>query len=125
MNQVKKFNLKLNLNLNYFKFDFNNVDDLNFGTVILKPYVGSIINHIERIVDANLSKKTLPSKPLKILARISCFASESQTQCERIIQLLIPYLIKNRKESEETEINILNSINHLIKQVRNVGDFIL
>lgn len=97
---------------------------MNFGTIILKPYVGSIINHIEKIVDLNISKKTLPTRPLKILARISCFASESNTQCERIIQLLVPYLIKNRKESEEAEINILNSINHLIIQVRNVGDFI-
>lgn len=37
--------------------------------MILKPHVGSIINHIELIVSQNISKKTLPAKPLKILAR--------------------------------------------------------
>ena len=74
--------------------------ELNFGTLILKPYVSSIVNHIEKIVTLNMSKKVLPAKPLKILARLSCFATNSQQQCEKIIQLLVPYLIKNRKQSE-------------------------
>lgn len=99
-------------------------DDLNIGTIILKPYVSSIVNHIEKIVVQNMSKKSLPTKPLKILARLSCFATNSQQQCEKIILLLIPYLIKNRKQTEENEINILNSINHLIKQVKDVSEFI-
>ena len=68
--------------------------------MILKPYVSSIVTHIEKIVIANMSKKILPAKPLKILARLSCFATNSQLQCEKIIQLLIPYLIKNRKQAE-------------------------
>ena len=76
------------------------VGDLNYGTLILKPYVSSIVNHIEKIVVLNMSKKVLPSKPLKILARLSGFATNSQSQCEKIIQLLVPYLIKNRKQSE-------------------------
>ena len=107
-----------------FKSDNLTFNELNFGTLILKPYVSSIVNHIEKIVVLNMSKKVLPAKPLKILARLSCFASNSQQQCEKIIQLLVPYLIRNRKQTEENEINILNSINHLIKQVGNVGDFI-
>ena len=74
--------------------------ELNYGTLILKPYVCSIVNHIEKIVVLNMSKKVLPSKPLKILARLSGFATNSQAQCEKIIQLLVPYLIKNRKQSE-------------------------
>lgn len=37
--------------------------------MILKPYVGSIVDHVERIVISNMSKKSLPAKPLKILAR--------------------------------------------------------
>jgi U3 small nucleolar RNA-associated protein 20 len=99
-------------------------DELNFGTTILKPYVDSIVNHIEKIVIEGMTKKNLPPKPLKILSRISGFASNSHQQCQRIILLLIPYLIKNRKQSEDDEINILNSIKYLIKQVSNVGDFI-
>ena len=98
--------------------------EVNFGTVILRPYVDSIVRHIEKIVAANISKKTLPAKPLKILARLSCFATNSQEQSEKIIQLLIPYLVKNRRQTEENEINILNSINQLIRQVRNVADFV-
>lgn len=84
----------------------------------------SIVDHIERIVTDNLAKKNLPTKPLKILARLSCFASNSAQQCEKIIQLLTSYVIKNRKQSEEIEINILDSINNLLKQVRNVSDFV-
>ncbi len=99
-------------------------EELNFGTLILKPHVSSIVNHIERKVLANMSKKELPTKPLKILARISCFASNSQQQCEKIIQLLIPYLIKNRKQTEDSEMNILNSINYLLRQVTNLDDFV-
>lgn len=37
--------------------------------MVLKPYVTSIVSHVERIVINNMSKKTLPPKPLKILAR--------------------------------------------------------
>ncbi len=106
------------------EFKNTNEKDLNFGTMMLKPYVTSIINHIEKIVIANMSKKLLPTRPLKILARLSCFATNSQAQCEKIIQLLIPYLIKNRKQTEESESNILNSINHLLTQVSNVAEFI-
>ncbi|CAF0910115.1 unnamed protein product [Brachionus calyciflorus] len=99
-------------------------DELYMDTLILRPYVTSIINHIEKIVSLNMSKKTLPAKPLKILARISSFAANSQIQCEKIILLLIPYLLKNRTQSEENEINILSSMNFLIKQVKCVRDFI-
>ena len=99
-------------------------DEINFGTCILKPHVSSIVDHIERIVTENLAKKQLPSKPLKVLARLSCFASNSSQQCEKIIRLLTSYLVKNRKQSEEIEINILDSINNLLKQVRTVSDFI-
>ncbi len=41
--------------------------------MIIKPYVSSIVNHIEKIVIANMSKKALPAKPLKILARFVNF----------------------------------------------------
>ncbi len=74
--------------------------EVNFGTCILKPHVGSIVDHIDRIVTENLAKKVLPNKPLKILARLSCFATNSSQQCEKIIQLLTSYLIKNRKQAE-------------------------
>lgn len=109
--------------LGYTKADQEN-EETNLGTVLLKPYVASIVTHIEKIVTDNMSKKSLPAKPLKILSRISCFESNSQQQCEKIIHLLIPYLIKNRKQAEESELNILNSIGHLLKQVRNVSDFV-
>ena len=83
-----------------FRAENRTFNELNFGTLILKPYVSSIVNHIEKIVVMNMSKKVLPAKPLKILARLSCFATNSQQQCEKIIQLLVPYLIKNRKQTE-------------------------
>ncbi len=73
---------------------------MNFGTIILKPYSNTIINHIEKIVLDNMSKKELPPTPLKILARLSSFAVDSKQQCEKIIRIFIPYLIKNRKQSE-------------------------
>lgn len=59
----------LPFDVDFIKQEFVNVNDLNFGTMILKPYVSSIVNHIEKIVAANMSKKVLPSRPLKILAR--------------------------------------------------------
>jgi hypothetical protein len=55
--------------VNFIRKEFEQVNDLNFGTMILKPYVSSIVNHIEKIVAANMSKKNLPPRPLKILAR--------------------------------------------------------
>ncbi len=98
---------------------------MNYGTLLLKPYTNSIINHIERIVLANMSKKQLPTKPLKVLAHMGYFAYDnSQEQCQKIIHLFIPYMVKNRKLSEDSEVNILNSINHLLNQVGNVGNFL-
>ena len=95
---------------NRFSFSHDNLNfgELNYGTLILKPYVSSIVNHIEKIVVMNMSKKVLPSKPLKILARLSGFATNSQAQCEKIIQLLVPYLIKNRKQSEVFNFKLVN-----------------
>jgi hypothetical protein len=55
----------------------------------------------------------LPAKPLKILARLSTFATNSQQQCEKIIQLLIPYLIKNRKQSEVISLFAQTFLNNL------------
>jgi hypothetical protein len=63
----------LPFDVDFIKQEFENNNDLNFGTMILKPYVTSIVNHIEKIVAANMSKKVLPSRPLKILARYSIF----------------------------------------------------
>ena len=74
--------------------------ELNFGTIILRPYSSIIINHIEKIVINNMSKKELPSKPLKVLSRLSTFAANSKQQCEKMITLFIPYLIKSRKQTE-------------------------
>ena len=105
-------------------FDHTMFDELNFGTIILKPYSNSITNHIEAIVIKNMSNKQLPSKPLKILSQMSSFAVNSKQQSEKIISLFIPYLVKNRKQSEENEVNILNSINHLLKQVTSVSTFV-
>ena len=76
------------------------IADLNFGTIILRPYSTTIINHVEKIVIDNMSKKQLPPKPLKILARLSSFALNSKQQCEKIISIFIPYLVKNRKQTE-------------------------
>jgi hypothetical protein len=95
--KVQALPIKLDIDLDYDK-TING--DLNYGTIILRPYSSSIINHIERIVTDNMSKKHLPAKPLKILARLSSFALNSKQQCEKIISIFIPYLIKNRKQSE-------------------------
>jgi hypothetical protein len=59
-----------------------------------------IINHIEKTVLDNMSKKELPPTPFLILARLNSFADDSKQQCEKIILIFILYLIKNRKQSE-------------------------
>lgn len=103
--------LIINYILNKFFLILNITDDLNFGTIILKPHSGVIINHIEKLVIDNMAKKELPPKPLKILARLSSFALNSNEQCEKLISLFVPYLIKNRKQSEVSEIQTLTKFN--------------
>ena len=111
------FNLKIKIELQ------SGDDQLNVGTRLLRPYVASIVTHVETIVSANMSQKTLPSKPLKILARLSSFASASANplQCEKIVQLLTVYLVKNHNKlagGEEAELDMLTAIRHLIAHIR-------
>lgn len=68
----------LPFDVNWIRDQFKNQseEELNFGTMILKPHVTSIVNHVEKIVIANSSKKVLPVKPLKILARFAILFSQ-------------------------------------------------
>ncbi len=56
---------------------------------------------------------------IKILARLSSYATttSSSEQCSKITALLVQSLAKNRKESEENEINILSALNQLVRRI--------
>ncbi|XP_015925192.1 small subunit processome component 20 homolog [Parasteatoda tepidariorum] len=99
--------------------------DVNFGIQLLLPYIDKILTRFEITACALAKKrikKSLSTRDLNILLKISCFVDDSKL-CFKLIQLLTPFLLKPKLEGDN-EVLILNNISNLIKKSENPDYFI-
>uniref|UniRef100_A0A3Q2YK22 UTP20 small subunit processome component n=1 Tax=Hippocampus comes TaxID=109280 RepID=A0A3Q2YK22_HIPCM len=94
-------------------------DSLTQGSRLLLPHITTVLHYLSGVVrntDRLKKKKFRPqvSKELNILSKISRFVSDKE-QSSTLIRLLLPYLLKG-KNSEETELDILATIQNLLQQ---------
>ncbi|XP_051911593.1 small subunit processome component 20 homolog [Hippocampus zosterae] len=94
-------------------------DSWTQGSRLLLPHITTVLHYLSGIVrntDRLKKKKFRPqvSKELNILSKISRFVSDKK-QSSTLIRLLLPYLLKG-KNSEETELDILATIQNLLQQ---------
>ncbi|XP_054720944.1 small subunit processome component 20 homolog [Uloborus diversus] len=111
----------------------NNVDipasasegDENLGTKLLLPFIDKILLRLELTITNAVrrkSKKSLSSRNLKILLKLSYYVKDGQ-QSSKLINLLLPFLFKTKMEPE-SEVLILTTISNLIRKVENHYYFI-
>ncbi|XP_041072044.1 small subunit processome component 20 homolog isoform X2 [Carcharodon carcharias] len=102
-------------------------DSLSMGTCLILPHISAILQHLNKAVGntERMKKKkfrTQVSKDLSILSRISRFVQDKE-QSSVLINLLMPYLSKPNT-SQDTEIDILQTIQNLLQQCSNPSTFI-
>ncbi|XP_077566014.1 small subunit processome component 20 homolog [Stigmatopora nigra] len=102
-------------------------DSLTQGSRLLLPHINTLLQYLTSIVSNTdrLKKKKLRlqvSKELNILSKISCFVGDKK-QSSTLIKLLLPYLLKG-KNTEETELNILATVQNLLKQCLHPSAFL-
>uniref|UniRef100_A0A6Q2ZBS3 UTP20 small subunit processome component n=1 Tax=Esox lucius TaxID=8010 RepID=A0A6Q2ZBS3_ESOLU len=95
------------------------------GARLLLPHISTLLEYLGGIVRKSdrLKKKKFRSqvaKELNILSKISMFVSDKE-QSSLLIGLLLPYLQKARNE---TEIDVLSTIQNLLRQCSNPSAFL-
>lgn len=93
--------------------------NINFGSIILVPYVKEIIERI-RLNHSNGSHFTM--QEINILARLSLLVTNSD-ESKIIIILLLNSISQKKRLEEEKEILILKTINHLCNNLIDEKDF--
>ncbi|GAA6066162.1 small subunit processome component 20 homolog, partial [Tachysurus ichikawai] len=96
-----------------------NTEPLTVGSRLLLPHIPAVLQYLGGVVrnSDRLKKKKFRaqvSKELNILSKISRFVTDKE-QSSTLILLLLPYLHKP-KTAEETELDILNTVQNLLKQ---------
>ncbi|XP_026183080.1 small subunit processome component 20 homolog [Mastacembelus armatus] len=94
-------------------------DSLSQGSRLLLPHISTLLQYLSGVVrnTDRLKKKKFRAqvaKELSILSRISQFVSDKE-QSSVLISLLLPYLQKGNNP-QETEINILATVQNLLRQ---------
>ncbi|XP_031599328.1 small subunit processome component 20 homolog [Oreochromis aureus] len=94
-------------------------DSLTQGSRLLLPHIPTLLRYFSGIVrnTDRLKKKKFRvqvAKELNILSKVSRFVSNKE-QSSMLISLLLPYLQKGNK-SQETEIDLLATIQNLLRQ---------
>ncbi|KAL1517967.1 hypothetical protein ABEB36_001661 [Hypothenemus hampei] len=87
-------------------------DKLNYGSCILLPHVPIILEKFKRKLQTRFLNKT----ELFILSRISELVWESDIS-DSILQLLLPVTIKKCSSDEEVVVQLLTTINNLLRNV--------
>uniref|UniRef100_A0A8C7G8H9 UTP20 small subunit processome component n=1 Tax=Oncorhynchus kisutch TaxID=8019 RepID=A0A8C7G8H9_ONCKI len=100
---------------------------LGEGARLLLPHISTLLQYLSGIVRSSvrLKKKKFRSqvaKELNILSKLSRFVSDKD-QSSVLIRLLLPYLQKARNP-QETEINILSTVQNLLRQCSNPASFL-
>ncbi|XP_028278623.1 small subunit processome component 20 homolog [Parambassis ranga] len=94
-------------------------DSLTQGSRLLLPHISTVLHYFSGVVrnKDRLKKKKFRAqvaKELNILSKVSRFVSDKE-QSSMLISLLLPYLQKGNN-SQETEIDILATIQNLLQQ---------
>ncbi|KAM8884134.1 small subunit processome component 20 homolog [Synchiropus picturatus] len=89
------------------------------GSLLLLPHISTLLRYFSGIVQYTdrLKKKKFRdqvSKELNILSKVSRFVSDNRESLV-LIRLLLPHLLKG-KNAEETEIDILATVQNLLRQ---------
>uniref|UniRef100_A0A8C7ULV4 UTP20 small subunit processome component n=1 Tax=Oncorhynchus mykiss TaxID=8022 RepID=A0A8C7ULV4_ONCMY len=100
---------------------------LKQGARLLQPHISTLLQYLSGIVrnSVRLKKKKFRSqvaKELNILSKLSRFVSDKD-QSSVLIRLLLPYLQKARNP-QETEIDILSTVQNLLRQCSNPASFL-
>ncbi|KAL4612676.1 hypothetical protein GN956_G22842 [Arapaima gigas] len=100
---------------------------LSLGSKLLLPHITTLLQYFSGIIrhSDRLKKKkfrTQFNKELNILSKISKFVSDKQ-QSSMLIRLLLPYLHQH-SIAEETEIDILGTVQNLLKQCADASAFL-
>ncbi|XP_076304449.1 small subunit processome component 20 homolog isoform X2 [Tachypleus tridentatus] len=101
-------------------------EPLNYGTIVLLPYVPLILQQLRLTVSRTVknSKRFLRPEELTILSRISEHVRESK-QSEELIDLLIPFIMKpSVRKQDAAEVGVLTTIKNLIFNVDSPSRFI-
>ncbi|XP_048124200.1 small subunit processome component 20 homolog [Alosa alosa] len=102
-------------------------DSVSLGSKLLYPHVPAVLQYLSKMVrnSDRLRKKKFRAqvgKELNILSKISRFVRDKQ-QSATLITLLLPYLTKP-KTAQETELDILETTQNLLKQCSNPAEFL-
>ncbi|XP_030576149.1 small subunit processome component 20 homolog isoform X2 [Archocentrus centrarchus] len=102
-------------------------DSLTQGARLLLPHIPTLLRYFSTIVrnTDRLKKKmfrTQVAKELNILSKVSRFVSDKE-QSSVLISLLLPYLQKGNR-SQETEIDLLATIQNLLRQCEKPSVFL-
>ncbi|XP_063970096.1 small subunit processome component 20 homolog [Lytechinus pictus] len=101
---------------------------LSAGTSMLLPHIPAILTHLNSAIKIQHKpgSKTTPSLPVKelgILYKMSGFV-EASDLCSSLVGLLLPYLQKSARISENTEVEILSTIKNLMKLIDDTSCFL-
>ncbi|KAI5094075.1 small subunit processome component 20-like [Silurus meridionalis] len=94
-------------------------ESLTIGSRLLLPHIPAVLQYLGGVVrnSDRLKKKKFRaqvSKELNILSKISRFVADKE-QSSTLVRLLLPYLHKPNI-AEETELDILNTVQNLLRQ---------
>ncbi|KAF8770179.1 Small subunit processome component 20 like protein [Argiope bruennichi] len=116
--------IEINCSVTLPEIEIDNVP-CTLGTKLLFPYVDKILCRFEMIATAlskRKIKKSLPIRDLTILLRITRFVEDPKL-CFKLIQLLLPFLMKPKLDTD-SEVLILNTISSLLRKSENPDYFI-
>ncbi|XP_031438174.1 small subunit processome component 20 homolog isoform X1 [Clupea harengus] len=102
-------------------------DSVSMGSRLLFPHVPAVLQYLGKMVQNSerLKKKKFRAqvcKELNILSKISRFVTDRE-QSSTLITLLLPYLTKP-KTGQDTELDILETVQNLLKQCSNPAEFL-
>ncbi|KAJ8667479.1 hypothetical protein QAD02_009142 [Eretmocerus hayati] len=98
------------------KLELVTSDSINYGSSILLPHVTNILVYIERRLKN--SKRGATRNELVILSRVSEFVSDPKT-CDTLLHLVLPILQRKSNGSEEMVMQLLTTVQNLIKHVEH------
>ncbi|XP_060759153.1 small subunit processome component 20 homolog [Neoarius graeffei] len=102
-------------------------ESLSVGSRLLLPHIPAVLQYLGGVVrnSDRIKKKKFRaqvSKELNILSKISRFVTDKE-QSSTLISLLLPYLHKP-KIAEETELDILSTVQNLLRQCSEPSVFL-
>ncbi|XP_022238550.1 small subunit processome component 20 homolog [Limulus polyphemus] len=101
-------------------------EPLNYGTILLLPYVPLILQRLRLIVTRTVknSKRFIRPEELTILSRISEHVRENK-QSEELVDLLIPFVTKSSlRKQDAAEVGVLTTLKNLVFNVDSPSRFI-